>query len=94
MTLLLTQRVIVPPSVLFRTVDDESVLLNLDSEIYFGLDDVGTRMWTALTSTASVGEAYEQLLAVYDVAADELQHDLEALVAQLVEQGLLAVADG
>jgi hypothetical protein len=94
MTLSFNQRVAVPSTVLFRVVDDESVLLNLDSEIYFGLDDVGTRMWTELTSSASVQEAYDKLLASFDVTPEELKQDLVDLVGKLVEQGLLVITDG
>ena len=40
----------VPDDVLMRELDGESVLVHLDSEACFGLDDVGTRMWALLTS--------------------------------------------
>ncbi len=78
-----------PDGVLFRQLKGESVLLNLDSETYFGLDEVGTRMWTLLTSAPTIQAAYDTLLAEYDVAADLLRRDLETLIGQLLEQGLL-----
>ena len=46
----LTMRAIVPAHVLIRHLEGESVLLNLDSERYFGLDATGTRMWQLATS--------------------------------------------
>ena len=60
-------RVSIPDMVLFRELDGESVLLNLKTESYLGLDDVGTRMWTVLTAEPSVQAAYEVLLSEYDV---------------------------
>ena len=89
MTLSFNQGVIIPAAVLARELDGESILLNLESETYFGLDEVGTRIWALLTGAPTIQAAYEALLAEYDVAPDVLRQDLEALLAQLLEQGLL-----
>jgi hypothetical protein len=40
----LADRVTVPAHVLVRFLDKESVLLNIETERYFGLDETGTRM--------------------------------------------------
>ncbi len=84
-------RVTVPAHVMVREVQGESVLLNLNSERYFGLDEVGTRMWAALAASASVQAAYEALLGEYDVEAELLRNNLQELIAKLVENGLLEV---
>jgi len=77
-----------------RQIEGESVLLNLQSEQYFGLDEVGTRMWVALTSANSIQEAYETLLGEYEVDAEKLRQDLQGLLEKLVEKGLIEVASG
>lgn len=86
-------RVTLPMNVLVRTFENESVLLNLDSECYHGLDDVGTRMWQALTSSENLQAAYEKLLADYEVDPSQLRQDLDDFVAKMVQRGLLAVHD-
>jgi hypothetical protein len=86
-------RVAVPPHVLLQQVGEESVLLNLDKECYFGLDPVGTRMWEALTKADSVEAAYEELLSAYDVDDQQLRRDMEKLIDSLMENGLLEIAD-
>jgi hypothetical protein len=68
------------------------VLLNLKSESYFGLDQVGTRMWALLTTSDSVQAAYEKLLDEYDVSADELRQDMRDLIEKLIAHGLVEVA--
>ena len=78
-----------PGHVLVRELSGESVLLNLESETYFGLDEVGTRMWALLTTAPSVQEAFEALCRDYDVEPETLRRDLEALIARLLEKGLL-----
>ncbi len=84
-------RVTLPEGVLVRELDGESVVLDLKSEKYFGLDEVGARMWTVLVGAESIQAAYESLLAEYDVEADRLRADLEKLIGELVENGLLVV---
>jgi hypothetical protein len=86
-------RIVVPADVLFRQLDQEAVILNLDSGLYFGLDAVGTDMWRALTTSDSIQAAYEKLLDEYDVAPDALRGDLEELIEKLAADGLLTVAE-
>jgi hypothetical protein len=82
-------RVVVPAHVLLQQVGEESVLLNVQKECYFGLDPVGTRMWQALTKAKTVEAAYKELLGTYDVDAEQLKRDLTGLIEKLVENGLL-----
>ena len=86
-------KISVPKQVLVRTFQNESVLLNLDSESYHGLDDVGTRMWQALIQSENIQAAYESLLSEYEVDQVTLQKDLEAFIETLVGRGLVEVID-
>ena len=83
--------VTVPSHVLFRVLDKESVLLNIETERYFGLDETGTRMWQLATTAPKVEVAYQQLLDEYEVQADLLRKDLIELLNRLVENGLLQI---
>lgn len=89
MSVSFSDRVSVAADVLVRAVSDEAVLVNLNTDMYLGLNAVGTRMWRALTSASSVQSAYEQLLQEYDVSAEELRADLEELLDQLLGQRLI-----
>ena len=75
-----------------RDLQGEAVILNLDSECYFGLDEVGTRMWAALTTSTDVGAAVEALLAEFEVEPDELRRDLAEFVDSLAQAGLVRVS--
>lgn len=91
MTFTFSQRMIKPDCVLVRILDGEAVLLNLDNEIYFGLDEVGTRMWMLLTGSDSIQAAYDGLLAEYEVDPATLRADLIELIQQLLENGLTVI---
>ena len=85
------ERVAAPEHVLVRLLDQESVLLNLETERYFGLDQTGTRMWQLVTSSPNIETAYQELLAEYDVEPELLRDNLTELLDRLVEHGLLRV---
>ena len=87
-----SDRVRVPDGVLISRLQEESVILNLDSERYFGLDDVGTRVLSVLTSADSIEAAYASLVEEYDVDGPVLREDLLALVENLLQQGIIEVA--
>jgi hypothetical protein len=84
-------RAVVPQHVLIRHLDGESVLLNLETEKYFGLDSTGTRMWELLTNSPNIESAYGKLAGEFEVEPDVLRTHLAELLGQLVENGLLHV---
>ena len=92
MSVSFTDRIRVPRDVLISRLQEESVLLNLDNESYYGLDDVGTRMLSVLNSSDSVQSAWLQLVDEYDVDREVLRDDLVSLVERLLEQGLVEVS--
>ena len=87
-----SDRVRVPDEVLISRLQEESVILNLDSERYFGLDDVGTRFLSVLTTAESIDAAYESLAEEYDVDREVLRQDLVALIQNLLQQGIIEVS--
>ena len=88
-----SDRVRVPDDVLISRLQEESVILNLDSERYYGLDDVGTRMLSVLSTAGSIEAAYESLLGEYDVDGQVLRQDLLTLVESLVHKGIIKVGE-
>jgi len=89
MTISFSDRVTVPDDVLISHLQDESVILNLDSERYYGLDNVGTRFLSVVTTSESIETAYQRLRVEYDVDPQILRNDLLALIENLIDQGLL-----
>jgi hypothetical protein len=75
--------------VLFRLIDQEAVILNLDNGEYFGLNAVAVRVWESLAKGCSVSSTIETLLAEYEVETPVLRSDIEELLADLLEAGLI-----
>ena len=87
-------RVSIPASVMVREVGGESVILNLESGRYFGLNSMGARMVAVLSASESIEAAHDTLLREYDVDPGRLQRDLDNLIQQLLEHGLIEVSGG
>jgi hypothetical protein len=83
----------IQPDVLFQEVRGETVLLNLDNESYFGLDETGTFFWKLLQENSDFQKVLEIMLDEYEVDARQLKADLDNLVKELLEAGLIEVSD-
>ncbi len=89
MNLQFERRVRPAADVLVRRVETELVLMSLEHEQYFGLDEVGTAMWEAPAAHPTIHDAYLALIEEYDADPDELRADLAALVESLAGRGLV-----
>ena len=79
----------IPEHVLVRSVNGELVLLNLDNEHVYGLDDVGTLMWEAISVAPTVEAAVEHLSGQFEIDRDTLAGDLDRLLRELSGCGLV-----
>ena len=89
----LSSTVIKSDQVLSQEVSGETVLLDLSSEQYFGLDRVGTRFWQLLDGRRSLGEVIDSMLEEYDVSQEQLHSDVFALLEALQAAHLIEVHD-
>ena len=87
----LDTRFSVPTQVMSRLVGDETVLLDLQSGMYFGLDAVGQRIWDSVSEGECLAAAVDVVTAEYDVDVDQAKADAIEFVASLVERGLLEI---
>ena len=85
----LETRLNIPPQVMSRLVGDESVLLDLASGVYFGLDGVGKKIWESVAEGHKLGEAVAVIVTEYEVEEAQAQADVLDFANTLVERGLL-----
>jgi hypothetical protein len=91
MTASLDRSVRVAKDVVFRELDGEAVILNLESGRYFGLDPVGTRIWQICEGSGSLRSVWQAMQDEFDAPAEQLQADLLAFVDQLSSEGLVTL---
>lgn len=78
--------------VLAQELAGETVLLDLNSENYFGLDAVGTRVWQLLNDGQDESGMIDILLDEYEVEREVLERDLAELLDRLNAAGLIKIA--
>ena len=88
----LSDKVSIPTQVMARTVGDETVILDLASGTYFGLDPVGARIWALMGGGATLAEICATMLEEYEVEREQLEADVLRLAAELAERRLVAPA--
>lgn len=86
---MLPSRVEIGDSVILQRLNDEAILLNMSSQQYYGLNDTGTRMWELLIELGEPQKVVAQLQQDFPVPVSMLEADLESLVADLLNAGLL-----
>lgn len=70
-------------------IEDEMVVLQLDTGTYFGIDGVGPRVWELLQEPLTVGELEDELLNEYDISRDRLHQDVDELLCDLRDASLI-----
>jgi hypothetical protein len=83
--------VIAAPEQVSCPLGEESAILNLKNTVYYGLNPVGTRVWSLLQQARSVGELRDALLDEYDVEAERCESDLLGLLEKMRSEGLIQV---
>jgi hypothetical protein len=87
----LSDRYKVNQEVIHQTIDDEVVIVNLGSGIYYSLDKIGAVIWNYIETNKSIGEMLNNLNSNYDCNVDELKTTLSELLTALKEEKLIVL---
>ena len=87
-----TSDITISKQVLAQELAGETVLLDLASESYFGLDAVGTRVWQLLNEGMGQAGLIDIMLEEYEVKREVLEKDVSELLGRLREAGLIEIA--
>ena len=83
---------VIPPQVMARTVGEETVILDLESGTYFGLDPIGARIWQLIENGKSLSQVCDVMVEEYEVTRDVLERDALALAGELLDKNLIGIA--
>jgi hypothetical protein len=80
--------------VLTTEFGDEIVILHLRDGVYYGLEDVGARIWQLLRTPVSLPAIRDAIVAEFDVDPARCEQDVRSLIAKLTERGLVQMQGG
>lgn len=70
---------------------DEIVILGLRDSVYYGLSDVGARIWDLIQTRRTLGEVVSVLVDEYDVSREEAAAGVDQLIKELETRGLVGL---
>lgn len=85
--------VVVSNDQISSNLSGEAVILNLNSGVYFGLNEVGASIWNLLQKPISVGEIRDAMVEEYEVEIAQCEQDLLSLLENLLAAGLIEVRE-
>ena len=71
----------------------ETVILDMGTDRYFALSAIGTQIWNWLQTPCTLGSLCDRLVEEYDVAPEQCQAEVSALLEQLAQQGLVTIGE-
>jgi hypothetical protein len=82
-------RASVPHQVVHRTLASETVLLNIETGFYYGMDETGGRFFEVMSQAPSVAAAVETLTQEFDAPEEQIRVDMLRYCSELLEHGLI-----
>lgn len=80
---------IIPTTVLLQCVDDETMLFNSATGLFFSLNEVGAIMWEKMSESDVLQDVFDYMTELYEVNANVLTNDIIVFANSLAEQGLV-----
>jgi len=78
-------------NIISAPIDDEVVILSVDSGAYFGLDEIGSEIWRRLETPTRVDVLCDTLATKYHADRSTIEHDVLALLQSLIAERLVSV---
>jgi hypothetical protein len=87
----MTSLVAAKENLLFCELQDEMVLLDVESGTYFGIDPVGVLIWNSIQTPVTLGYVRDAVMGEFDVDQEQCERDVISFVDNLVKQGLAEI---
>ncbi len=80
--------------IFWKKVDEELVILDIETGIYYTLNEVGARIWELALDARSIKEIVDDLLVHFDASEDVMYKDAEKVLRDLVRENILLEKKG
>lgn len=76
-------------SIVSTAMDNEAVLLNIDTGDYYTLNTTGSRVWEMIDGTKTVLDLVEEIVSRFEVSKDKAREDILNLLKELMKENLV-----
>jgi len=80
------------PDLLHAVAGDDILMMSVEAGAYFGLEQVGARIWELVADSITVEQLCARLTEEYDVGSDVCEVEVLAFLGHLAEQHIIDVA--
>jgi len=77
------------PAIISKTIDDEQILLNVETGDYFGLNEIGSDLWELIDGSNDLNGIIHRLLEIYEVEESVLAPDVTEFLNTLIDKNII-----
>lgn len=78
--------------IVFSRIEDETVMMSIETGHYYGVSQVGQHIWEMLESPCRMSDICRALVEKFDVTPDQCEREVFAFVEEMHDNGLVAVS--
>lgn len=79
---------------LTTTVDKDMIILNMATNNYVALDEIGRRIWDLIENPVQVSSVCDQLAHEYSGDPEQINADVLVFLSELLDESLARLVDG
>lgn len=87
----LDTKITIPDTLFLQTVDEDTILLDTNTQEYFSLNKVGTTIWDIMSKVNNLKEVKKEILEIYDIDEKQVESDILKFVEALDEKKLITI---
>lgn len=76
-----------------ESIEGETVILDLDADEYFSLNEVAGALWSLLEEGADIDTLVDEITETYDIEDERARTDVEAFLAGALDAGIVNRVD-
>ena len=81
------------PKTAYRIIDEEAVIVNLESSMLYSLNSVGTLIWEMSDGRTSIEKIVDNIYEEFEVEKDLAKKDCLEFVQDFADKGLLVIKE-
>ncbi|WP_421716496.1 PqqD family protein [Arcobacter arenosus] len=88
----LDTKINIPDSLFLQKVDDETILLDSNTNEYFSINEIGTLIWETLEEKKDLNSVKEEIISNYEVDEKQVEKDILNFIQEVVNKGLITIS--
>lgn len=88
----LDTKINIPDTLFLQKVDDETILLDSNTNEYFSINEIGTFIWETLEEKKDLKSVKEEIISNYDVDEKQVENDILNFIQEVANKGLITIS--